>query len=163
MYGADMNRIADGLYKFCADEYDYIASHWPKDLPCGAIHADYFPDNVFFDGGDVSGVIDFHFVCTDYFAYDLAIALNAWCFDAKNEFQQTRMDSFLRGYQSVRPLSKEEQLSMAVLLRAAALRFLLSRTEEKLNWKDGDFMVPHDPMVFEERLKHFQMAGFILS
>lgn len=162
MMGPDINTISPGLYKFAADEYDYVGSHWPKDLPAGAIHADYFPDNVFFDGGDVTGVIDFHFVCTDMFAYDLAIAINAWCFDAGNIFQQPRMDAFLRGYQSVRPLGKEELLSMPVLLRAAALRFLLSRVEEKLNWKPDDFMKPHDPMVFEKRLKHFQLTGFIL-
>lgn len=161
--GPAMNRIADGLYKFAADEFDYVASHWPKDLPMGAIHADYFPDNVFFEGADVSGVIDFHFVCTDMFAYDLSIALNAWCFDANNNFHQERMDAFLRGYQSLRPLSHEERLSMPVLLRAAALRFLLSRIEEKLAWKEGDFMKPHDPMVFEKRLRHFQLTGFILS
>lgn len=161
--GGDMNRIASGLYKFAADEFDYVGSHWPKDLPSGAIHADYFPDNVFFDGGDVTGVIDFHFVCSDFFVYDLAIALNAWCFDENNHFQQTRMDSFLRGYQSMRPLNKEELLSMPVLLRAAALRFLLSRIEEKLQYREGDFMKPHDPMVFYKRLQHFQLTGFILS
>ncbi len=160
--GPDMNGIEEGLYKFAADEFDYVVSHWPKDLPSGAIHADYFPDNVFFEGADVSGVIDFHFVCTDMFAYDLAIALNAWCFDADNNFQQARMDAFLRGYQSLRSLSHDEVLAMPVLLRAAALRFLLSRIEERLNWREGDFMKPHDPMVFEKRLRHFQLTGFII-
>ncbi len=162
MIGPDMNRIADGLYKFAADEYDYVGSHWPKDLPAGAIHADYFPDNVFFDGDEVTGVIDFHFVCTDIFAYDLAIAVNAWSFDENNEFRKDRMDALMRGYQSMRPLSPDEQRSMAVLLRAAALRFLLSRIEEKLKWKPDDFMKPHDPMVFEKRLRHFQLTGYII-
>lgn len=154
--GPDMNAVADGLFRYAADEFDYVASHWPKDLPHGAIHADFFPDNVFFADGDVTGVIDFHFVCTDMFAYDLAIALNAWSFDGANVFQAERMDAMLAGYNAMRPLGREEMLSMPVLLRAAALRFLLSRVEEKLNYRDGDFMKPHDPMVFEQRLRHFQ-------
>lgn len=162
LMGGDMNAIGEGMYKFAADEFDYVGSHWPKDLPSGAIHADYFPDNVFFDGGDVTGVIDFHFVCTDFFAYDLAIALNAWSFDEDNNYQKDRFDAFLRGYQSMRALSHEELLSMPVLLRGAALRFFISRVEEKLKWKTGDFMVPHDPLVFEKRLKHFQLTGFII-
>ena len=126
--------------------------------PSGAIHADYFPDNVFFRDGEVSGVIDFHFVCTDLFAYDFAIAINAWSFDEKNDFRQDRMDALMRGYNSIRPLSQAEMISLPVLLRAAALRFLLSRIEEKLTWKPGDFMKPHDPMVFDKRLRHFQLA-----
>lgn len=160
--GPEMNGIADGLYKFAAGEYDYVASHWPKNLPSGAIHADYFPDNVFFEGDDVTGVIDFHFVCTDLFAYDLAIAANAWSFDGNNDFQKDRLEALIRGYQSVRPLSHDEILSLSVLLRAAALRFLLSRVEEKLKWKPDDFMIPHDPMVFEKRLRHFQLSGYII-
>lgn len=154
--GTKMNDIAPDMFRFCADETDWAASHWPKDLPVGAIHADYFPDNVFFKDGEVSGVIDFHFVCTDLFAYDLAIALNAWSFDENNEFRADRMDAMMLGYNSIRPLSQAEMISLPVLLRAAALRFLLSRIEEKLKWKPGDFMKPHDPMVFDKRLRHFQ-------
>jgi homoserine kinase type II len=162
LIGPDMNKISDGLYKFAADEYDWIASRWPSDLPSGAIHADYFPDNVFFKDGKLTGVIDFHFVCTDLFAYDLAIAINAWSFDEHNVFRPERQEAMLRGYQSMRPLSQAEMISMPVLLRAAALRFLLSRIEEQLNWKPDDFMKPHDPMVFEKRLKHFQLTGLII-
>ena len=156
MLGADMDKIFDGTFKYTADELDFVSANWPSDLPSGAIHADYFPDNVFFEDGDVSGVIDFHFVCTDMFAYDLAIALNAWSFDAGNKFAPSRFAAMMRGYNSIRPLSKEETNALPVLLRAAALRFLLSRIEEKLNWKPDDFMKPHDPMVFANRLRHFQ-------
>lgn len=163
LMGADMNKVAPDLFKFAADEYDWVASRWPNDLPAGAIHADYFPDNVFFKDGALTGVIDFHFVCTEPFAYDLAIAINAWCFDADNNFVQDRMDAMLRGYNSMRPLNHDETLAMPVLLRAASLRFLLSRVEEKLNWKPEDFMKPHDPMVFEKRLRHFQLTGFIIA
>lgn len=154
--GVAMNDIAPDMFRFCADETDWAAAHWPKDLPSGAIHGDYFPDNVFFKNDDVSGVIDFHFVCTDLFAYDLAIAINAWAFDENNAFRPERMDALMQGYNSIRPLSKAEVISLPVLLRAAALRFLLSRIEEKLKWKPGDFMKPHDPMVFDKRLRHFQ-------
>jgi len=156
-YGHSMDKIAPGLHALVMEEF---SSHqWPAHLPMGAIHADYFPDNVFFKGSDVSGVIDFHFVCTDLFVYDLAIALNAWSFDGANNFMPERMESFLNGYNAVRPLSKQEEESLPMLLRAAALRFLLSRIEEKLNWKEGDFMKPHDPLVFEKRLRHFQRAS----
>jgi homoserine kinase type II len=156
MLGGQMKHIAPGLQDLTTKALMDVKNAWPSHLPQGAIHGDYFPDNVFFDGDAVTGVIDFHFVCTDLFAYDLAIALNAWCFDADNNFVQARYESFLRGYQSARALSAEEIKSLPVLLQGAALRFLLSRIEEKLKWNAGDFMVPHDPMVFEKRLKHFQ-------
>ncbi len=154
--GANMDGIAPGLYDLTHAELEGAARAMALDLPRGAIHADYFPDNVFFENGDVSGVIDFHFVCTDLYAYDLAIAINAWSFDGNNEMRRDRMDAMMRGYESMRPLSAAERGAFPVLLRAAALRFLLSRIEEKLNWKEGDFMTPHDPMVFEKRLRYFQ-------
>ncbi|PZO87938.1 MAG: homoserine kinase [Micavibrio aeruginosavorus] len=154
--GAKMDVIAPGLYDLTSAEFESAGKAMAFDLPRGAIHADYFPDNVFFEDGDVSGVIDFHFVCTDLYAYDLAIAINAWSFDEKNEMRRDRMDAMMRGYESVRPLTDPEKGAFPALLRAAALRFLLSRVEEKLNWKEGDFMTPHDPMVFEKRLRYFQ-------
>lgn len=154
--GEGINRLAPGLYDFAREELEWVNDRWPKALPSGAIHGDYFPDNVFFKDGMVSGVIDFHFVCTEIFAYDLAIAINAWCFDEGNIFQPERFAALLNGYNVVRPLSAEEKNALPILVRAAALRFLLSRIEEKLNWKPGDFMTPHDPMVFEQRLRHFQ-------
>ena len=151
-----MNQIAPGLEALAEGECAYIDARWPDAMPRGAIHGDYFPDNVFFEGDAATGVIDFHFVCRDFFAYDLAIAINAWCFDEKNIFSQDRMDRFMGGYQSIRPLNEKEKAVFPLFLRAAALRFLLSRIEEKLSWKPGDCMTPHDPMVFEKRLKHFQ-------
>ncbi len=156
LLAARMDTIKLGLYGLTKAELFYLENNWPDDLPVGAIHGDYFADNVFFDGDVVTGVIDFHFACTDILAYDLAIAINAWCFDGGNEFSQNRYDAFMEGYQSVRALNDAEQKSFPLLLRAASLRFLLSRIEEKLGWKEGDFMTPHDPLVFEKRLKHFQ-------
>lgn len=154
--GADMNEIDPALHDLTKDELLWIMDVLPSDLPSGAIHADYFPDNVFFKDGDVTGVIDFHFVCHDSFAYDLAIAVNAWCFDQDNEFSMDRMQAMMLGYNRIRPLSQAERAALPVLLRAASLRFLLSRIEEKLAWTADKMMVPHDPMVFEKRLRHFQ-------
>lgn len=155
---AQMDSIKAGLRDLTTAELSWLEKNWPADLPLGAIHGDYFADNVFFENNAVTGVIDFHFVCTDMLAYDLAIAINAWCFDGANDFTQSRYDAFMKGYQSVRTLTDAEEKAFPLLLRAASLRFLLSRIEEKLGWKEGDFMKPHDPLVFEKRLKHFQGA-----
>jgi homoserine kinase type II len=157
--GQDMDRVSPGLYAFCRDEYELIERIWPADLPRGAIHGDLFPDNVFFKDGGVSGVIDFHFVCTDFFAYDLAIIVNAWCFDAQNVFQQDRYDALMKAYNEVRSLSAAETEAFPLFLRAASMRFLLSRAEEFLNHKPDNLMKPHDPLVFLTRLKHFQNYG----
>ena len=87
------------------DELARIEAAWPQDLPQGVIHADLFPDNVFFEKGAVSGLIDFYFACHDVLAYDLAIMLNAWCFEADVNFNITKARALLAGYQSVRPMS----------------------------------------------------------
>lgn len=157
--GERMDGVSSGLHALCRAEYNALMAAWPKELSRGAIHGDLFPDNVFFDGGHISGVIDFHFVCTDFFAYELAIIANAWCFDADNIFQQDRFDALLGGYTSVRPLSTAEQGAFKSFLRAASLRFLLSRAEEFINHKPDNLMKPHDPLVFLTRLKHFQNHG----
>ncbi len=154
--GSRIDAIKSGLFAAVESEFNTLKTQWPSNMSTGAIHADYFPDNVFFKDGAVTGVIDFHFVCTDFYAYDLAIALNAWSFTVGNDFDAARMAAMMRGYQSVRPLSEAELNALPVLLRGAALRFLLSRLEEKLAWTPDNFMVPHDPLVFEKRLKHFQ-------
>lgn len=154
--GLQMDEIEAGLHDLAQEELMWQGRHAHADLPRGAIHADYFPDNVFFDKGEITGVIDFHFVCEDSFVYDLGIAVNAWCFDAGNQFDEDRMDAFMRGYNSVRPLIAEEIEAFPAMLRAGALRFLLSRAEEKLRWREGDFVKPHDPLVYAARLRHFQ-------
>jgi homoserine kinase type II len=133
-----------------------ILSAWPRDLPKGVIHGDLFPDNVFFDAGDVCGVIDFHFVCTDFFAYDLAVSINAWCFDRDNHFVQERYDNMLRAYESVRPLSVHEKEALPLLLQGVALRFFLSRAEELLAYTPDLKMKTKDPLAFWQRLQFFQ-------
>ena len=154
--GAEMDTIKDGMQKLVMDELEWISERYPSRLPSGAIHADFFPDNVFFKNGEVTGVIDFHFVCHDLFAYDLAIAINAWCFDQDNEFDEMRMQAMVDAYNIIRPLGIEENAAMPVLLRAGSLRFLTSRLEEKLAWTPDKMMKPHDPLVFEKRLRYFQ-------
>jgi len=154
-----LDDLAPGLYDSTAKEFEHIRTQWRGDIAEGTIHGDLFPDNVFFKDGNITGVIDFHFVCRDFYAYDLAIAINAWCFNAQNEFQKDRMDAMMRGYNSVRPLSQAEREALPLLLRRAALRFLLSRAEEKLAWTPDKKMKPHDPLVFGERLRHFQRAA----
>lgn len=146
----------EGLCSIVQSEMAFLNDNWPKDLPSGAIHGDYFDDNVFYDGENAVGVIDFHFVCTDFYAFDLAIAINAWCFNAFNHLEEDRYQNFMKGYESVRPLSEEEKEAFPVLLRGGSMRFLLSRMEEGLQYTEGDFMVPHDPLVFLDKLNCFQ-------
>ena len=100
---------------------------WPKNLPQGVIHADLFPDNVLFLGDELSGLIDFYFACNDMLAYDVAICLNAWCFETDHSFNVTKARAFLNAYGRERKLSDAEQEALPLLARGAALRFLLTR------------------------------------
>lgn len=116
-----------GLGAAIRHEVEALATQWPKALPAGAIHADLFPDNVFFTNGALSGMIDFYYACTDFWAYDLAICLNAWCFDSAFAFDKEKGHALVEGYQSVRPLLPEEAAALPVLCRGAALNFTLMR------------------------------------
>ena len=126
-------------------------------LPRGQIHADLFPDNVFFLNHDLSGLIDFYFACTDFLAYDIAICLNAWCFEQSGAFNITFARQIMLGYEEVRPLETAERNAMPVLARGAALRFLLTRLYDWLNTPDGALVTPKDPMDYVRRLR-FHMA-----
>jgi homoserine kinase type II len=134
-------------------ELVFLAEAWPRGLPEGAVHADIFPDNVFFRDGDVSGVIDFYFACTDYFAYDLAIVLNAWGFDVSGRRDAARYEALLEAYEAVRPLSAEERAALPVLARAAALRFLLTRLQDSLFHSADSVVTPKDPGEYEAKLR----------
>lgn len=131
---------------------DALERDWPQALPSGVIHADLFPDNVFFAGERVTGVIDFYFACGDRFAYDIAICLNAWCFEARAEFNLTKSRALLAGYQAVRPLEPAEIEALPVLCRGAAMRFLLTRLFDWLNQVDGALVKPKDPMEYAQKL-----------
>lgn len=130
-----------------------ILAAWPRGLPIGHIHADLFPDNVFFLDDKVSGLIDFFFAATDILAYDVAICLNAWCFEADFSFNVTKARALLSAYDAVRPLSGAERAALPVLCQGAAIRFLLTRLYDWLNTPAGAMVTPKDPMEYLRRLR----------
>ena len=145
-------RLADELQA----EFAHLESAWPTDLPQGVIHADLFPDNVFFQGERLTGVIDFYFACDDALAYDVAICLNAWCFEADGSFNVTKARALLTRYEAVRPLSQAEYAALPVLARGSALRFLLTRLYDWLNHPPGAFVKPKDPLEYLHKLRFHQ-------
>jgi homoserine kinase type II len=151
------DEVQHGLRAFVGAELDYLESNvWPKNLPQGVIHADLFPDNVFFLGERVSGIIDFTFACTDTLAYDVAICLNAWCFESDCSFNVTKARAFLAAYGRERKLSKAEQAALPLLARGAALRFLLTRLVDFLNVPEGALVRPKDPLEYVRKLRFQQ-------
>lgn len=133
-----------------------LGDPFTDDLPGGAIHADYFPDNVLFEDGAVSAVIDFYFGCTGAFAYDLAIALSAWGFDAEGRAMPDAMAAFQRGYESVRPLSAAERATLPRLGEAAAVRFTITRLHDRIFHDPANLVTPKDPAVFLRRMDHWR-------
>jgi homoserine kinase type II len=148
--------VQHGLRDFLQTELAYLSAHWPSDLPDGVIHADLFPDNVFFLGDKLSGLIDFPFACNDMLAYDVAICLNAWCFEPDMSFNATKARAFFNAYESVRPLTEAEQAALPLLARGAALRFLLTRLVDFLNVPEGAFVKPKDPLEYVRKLRFHQ-------
>ncbi len=142
-----------------ADELSLLERCWPRDLPVGVIHADLFPDNVFFRDRDVSGLIDFYFACTDFFAYDLAVCLNAWCFEGDGSLNVTKARLLLDGYRRARPLAPEELAALPLLARGSALRFLLTRLFDWLNQPQGALVRPKDPLEFLRKLRFHRTVG----
>jgi len=135
------------------DELAFLAAAWPRDLPTGIIHADLFPDNVFFRDHALSGLIDFYFACTDFLAYDLAICLNAWCFEPDLSFNITKARLLVREYRAVRPLAPSELAALPLLARGSALRFLLTRLYDWLNQTAGALVRPKDPTEYLKKLR----------
>lgn len=142
-----------GLAEELAAELVLLETVWPRDLPMGVIHADLFPDNVFFRDHELSGLIDFYFACTDFLAYDLAICLNAWCFEADGSFNVTKARLLLDGYRRERPLAPRELAALPVLARGSALRFLLTRLFDWLNPPAGALVRPKDPLEYLRKLR----------
>jgi len=136
-----------------ADELAFLAAAWPRELPTGVIHADLFPDNVFFRDHKLSGLIDFYFACTDFLAYDLAICLNAWCFEPDLSFNVTKARLLVREYRAVRPLAASELAALPLLARGSALRFLLTRLYDWLNQTAGALVQPKDPAEYLKKLR----------
>lgn len=153
---ARADEVEPGLAAVTDAELATLSAAWPRDLPGGVIHADLFPDNVFFLDDRLSGLIDFYFACNDAFAYDLAICLNAWCFDVTGRFHRDRAAALTAGYRSVRPLEPREVAALPVLARGAALRFMLTRLVDWLNVPPGALVRPKDPLEYLAKLKVHQ-------
>jgi homoserine kinase type II len=136
-----------------------ILAAWPATLPTGHIHADLFPDNVFFLEGRVSGLIDFYFAATDFYAYDLAVCLNAWCFEADGSYNVTKSRALVRAYDAARPLSRKEHAALPVLAAGAALRFAATRLYDWINTPAGALVTRKDPVEYVRRLRFHQAAS----
>jgi homoserine kinase type II len=147
------DEVAPGLGREIEAELDALERDWPTRLPAGIIHADLFPDNVFFLAGRFSGVIDFYFACHDMLAYDVAICLNAWCFEADASLNVTKARALLAGYRGKRPFTGEEIDALPLLARGAALRFLLTRLHDWLTVPAGALVVPKDPVEYLRKLR----------
>jgi homoserine kinase type II len=153
---ARADEVEPGLAGGVAHELAHLGACWPDGLPAGVIHADLFPDNVFFLGERLSGLIDFYFACNDALAYDLAVCLNAWCFEGHGEFNITKARRLVRGYRQVRELGQDELAALPTLARGAALRFLLTRLYDWLNQIDGALVKPKDPLEYRTKLRFHQ-------
>ena len=149
----EVDSLRSGLKSEVEDELGNYTVNWPKSLYSGVVHADLFPDNVFFQDGKLVGLIDYYFACNDYLMYDLAVCLNAWCFENNNEFNITKAKKFLNSYNQVRKISEEELNALPVLAGGAALRFLLTRLYDWFNPVEGALVKPKDPMEYLEKLR----------
>ncbi len=153
------DEVQPGLAAQLDSALERILAAWPAGLPRGHIHADLFPDNVFFLDGAVSGLIDFYFAATDLYAYDVAVCLNAWCFEPDLAFNVTKARALLRGYTELRPLSPAEREALPVLCQGAAIRFLLTRLFDWVNTPPGALVTRKDPLEYLGRLRFFLAAA----
>ena len=152
--------LQPGLAAAMLDELEELEIQWPEHLPSGVIHADLFPDNVFFEDGKIVGLLDFTFACNDLLAYDLAICLNAWCFEKYGEFNLNKARSLKQGYEAVRPLTDAENAALPLLCRAAAMRFFATRLYDWRNTPDGPITWRKDPLeCWNQLLAHRKLAG----
>jgi homoserine kinase type II len=153
---AQAHKVEGNLETLVAGELDVLERDWPSGLPQGVIHADLFPDNVFFLADKLSGLIDFYFACTDTLAYDVAICLNAWCFEPDHSYNVTKGRALLASYAKTRALSPEEWQKLPLLARGAALRFLLTRLVDWLDVPPGALVRPKDPREYARKLRFHQ-------
>ncbi len=151
-----VGEIDNDLPSIMEAELDFLDANWPNLLPTGVIHADLFPDNVFFLSGELSGFIDFYFAANDLLAFDIAVCINAWCFGKDGKFSRGKSSALLEGYQSVRKLDARECDALPVLCRGASIRFLVTRIYDWLNVPHGAVVTPHNPLVYLARLKFHQ-------
>jgi homoserine kinase type II len=152
----DCSKIHPNLPEIIEKNLNEISKNWPRNIPAGIIHADLFPDNIFFKDNKLSGIIDYYFSCYDFYAFEIAICLNALCFEGKNEnlsFNVTKAKKFIDGYSSIRDLTEEEKKSLKVLCQGAAMRFLLTRVFDYLNLTEGAIVKIKDPIEYLKRLE----------
>jgi len=152
----DCSKIQKNLPKIIEKNLNEIEKNWPKDIPAGIIHADLFPDNIFFKNNKLSGIIDYYFSCYDFYAFEIAICLNALCFEGKNEnlsFNVTKAKKFIDGYSSIKKLTEKEKDSLKILCKGAAIRFLLTRVFDYLNLIEGAIVKIKDPIEYLKRLE----------
>jgi homoserine kinase type II len=157
--GERADEVQPGLADELGEELVFCAAAWPTGLPSGVIHADLFPDNVFFRDHELSGLIDFYFACTDFLAYDLAVCLNAWCFEPDLSFNVTKARLLVENYRNVRPLGAAELAALPLLARGSALRFLLTRLYDWLNQTAGALVRPKDPIEYLKKLRFHRDAA----
>ena len=144
-----LDQLQDGLYDQLISVLDRLDAEWPNHLPKNAIHADLFPDNVFYhDDGQFAGVIDFYFSHYGILIYDLAVVIHAWCADVNGVLHQDRLDALMMAYQEIRLLSSDEQKALPFMLKAAALRFLCTRAYDWYHTPEGADVVKKDPMEY---------------
>lgn len=146
----------DNLPKLIINEIDFLTNNWPQKLPKGIIHADLFPDNLLWSKNKITGILDFYFSCYDTLAYDLAITINAWCFDNKQKFNIFTAMEIINGYERTRHLTKKEKENFSILLRGAALRFYLTRLYDQKNKKENDVAMIKNPNDYLRILKFHQ-------
>lgn len=163
--GPRADGVEAGLAAFLQDELAYLAQHMPKpgSLPSGAVHADMFPDNVFFDGDRLSGVIDFYFACQEAFVYDLMLVINSWCFDAAGNLDTQKSSALLKAYHAHRPLSEQERAALPIMGRAAAMRIIATRLFDLLNPKPGGVVTAKSPLEHVRILRFHQRASSALE
>ena len=152
----DCSKIHTSLPKIIEKNLEEIEKNWPKNIPSGIIHADLFPDNIFFKNNKFTGIIDFYFSCYDFYAFEIAICLNALCFEGKNEnlsFNVTKAKKYIDGYSTIRKLTEDEKKSLKILCQGAALRFLLTRVFDYLNLIEGAIVKIKDPIEYLKRLE----------
>jgi len=147
------------LYEDISSEHNFLIDNWPSDLPSGIIHGDLFPDNIFFQNNKLTGVIDFYFACNEFYIFDIAICINAWCFESDYSFNITKASYLLQGYRSLKSLTEDEIQYLPIMCRSSALRFLLTRL---VDWNRSDqnaLVIPKDPSEYYNKLQFHQSVG----
>jgi homoserine kinase type II len=159
--GSEADDVSPGLAALIEGEVQVLEQRWPTGLPEGVIHADLFPNNVFFMGDRLSGLIDFYFACNDFLAYDVAVCLNAWCFEDDRSFNITKGQALLTAYNRARRLTAEELAALPLLARGAALRFLLTRAYDWLHTPQTALVNRLDPLEYVRKLRFFQSVAHV--